>query len=115
MGYRHPKSPGVWLAFFGMGLLNNVIPFVLIVWGQSQIASGLASGLASVLNATTPLFTVIVAGLMLHDENITWIKLVGVAIGFVGVLIMIGVPVVGEGGNILAQVAVLIAGVLKSI
>ncbi len=105
MGYRPPKSPGVWLAFFGMGILNNVIPFVLIVWGQTQIASGLAS----VLNATTPFFTVIVAGLMLHDEKITWMKLVGVAIGFVGVLIMIGVPAVGEGGNILAQVAVLIA------
>jgi drug/metabolite transporter (DMT)-like permease len=41
MDYRVPKNMSVWLAFLGMGLLNNVIPFVLIVWGQTQIASGL--------------------------------------------------------------------------
>ncbi|WP_421868216.1 EamA family transporter [Motiliproteus sp.] len=52
MGLRPPKSAKVWLAFLGMGLLNNAIPFVLIVWGQTQIASGLAS----ILNATTPVF-----------------------------------------------------------
>lgn len=42
MGLRPPKSKAVWTAFLGMGLLNNVIPFVLIVWGQTHIASGLA-------------------------------------------------------------------------
>ena len=105
LGYRPPKNSGVWLAFFGMGLLNNVIPFVLIVWGQTQIASGLAS----VLNATTPLFTVLVAGLFLPDERATPMKLVGVAVGFVGVVVMIGMPSDGEGGNTNAQVAVLVA------
>lgn len=105
MGYRPPKNPGVWFAFFGMGLLNNVIPFVLIVWGQTQIASGLAS----ILNATTPLFTVAVAGLLLPDEKATPIKLIGVAVGFLGVVVMIGVPAVGEGDNTIAQFAVLIA------
>ncbi len=105
MGYRPPKNPDVWLAFFGMGLLNNVIPFVLIVWGQSQIASGLAS----ILNATTPLFTVVVAGLLLPDERATPIKLIGVAVGFVGVVVMIGVPAVGEGDSTIAQIAVLTA------
>jgi drug/metabolite transporter (DMT)-like permease len=48
-----PVQSRVWAAFLGMGLLNNVLPFVLIVWGQHRIASGLAS----ILNATTPLFT----------------------------------------------------------
>ena len=57
----------VWRAFFGMGLLNNVLPFVLIVWGQHRIASGLAS----ILNATTPLFTVLVAHLLTPDEKLT--------------------------------------------
>ena len=55
MGLRMPSDARAWAAFFGMGLLNNAIPFTLIVWGQSRIASGLAS----ILNATTPLFTVV--------------------------------------------------------
>ncbi len=105
MGFRPPKSMSVWLAFSGMGLLNNVIPFVLIVWGQTKIASGLAS----ILNATTPLFTVIVAGLLLSDEIATPIKLIGVAVGFVGVMVMIRIPVVGEADNTLAQIAILAA------
>lgn len=105
MGLRPPKSTGVWVAFFGMGLLNNVIPFVLIVWGQTQIASGLAS----ILNATTPLFTVIVAGMLLADERATPMKLVGVVIGFIGVVVMIGLPALGESDNTLAQVAVIAA------
>ena len=80
MGLSLPKSPNVWVAFLIMGLLNNVIPFSLIVWGQTQIASGLAS----VLNATTPLIGVIVVGLLLADERATAMKLVGVAVGFFG-------------------------------
>lgn len=69
-----------------MGLLNNVIPFSLIVWGQTHIASGLAS----ILNATTPLFTVIVAGVLLADERMTPMKIGGVVVGLIGVVIMIG-------------------------
>ncbi len=51
-----PGDRSIWLAFLGMGVLNNAIPFTLIVWGQTQIASGLAS----ILNATTPFFTLII-------------------------------------------------------
>lgn len=107
MGLRPPKSIKIWLAFIGMGLLNNVIPFSLIVWGQTHIASGLAS----VLNATTPLFGVVVAGLLLADERATPLKLVGVVVGFLGVVMMIGVPtldMVGHGAT-LAQIAILVA------
>ena len=107
MGLRPPKSIGVWAAFLGMGLLNNAIPFVLIVWGQTQIASGLAS----ILNAATPIFTVLVAGMLLPDERITPLKLSGVAIGFIGVVLMIGLPAIGDGGSLLAQIAILIATV----
>ena len=67
LGKRVPASPRVWANLLAMGILNNAIPFTLIVWGQTHIASGLAS----ILNATTPLFTVIVAGLILADERIT--------------------------------------------
>ena len=104
VGLRPPLSISIWAAFFTMGVLNNVIPFVLIVWGQTQIASGLAS----ILNATTPLFTVVVAGLMLTDERITVPKLIGVIIGFLGVIIMIGpLALSGLGVDVMAQLAIL--------
>lgn len=105
MGLHLPKSKKVWLTFGGMGLLNNIIPFTLIVWGQTQIASGLAS----IFNAATPLFTVIIASMWLPDERATPMKLIGVAIGFIGVVIMIGLPSTSEGGNTLAQLAVIAA------
>lgn len=107
LGLRPPKSLKVWGAFLGMGLLNNVIPFALIVWGQTQIASGLAS----ILNAATPIFTVVVAGILLPDERPTPLKLFGVALGFVGVVVMIGVPALGGAGSLFAQLAIVAAAV----
>ena len=83
---RIPWTMNAWLAFFGMGLLNNVVPFMLIVWGQTQIASGVAS----ILNATTPLFTVLVAHGLTNDEKLTPLKIAGVLVGLAGVTIMIG-------------------------
>lgn len=104
VGLRPPTSPAIWLAFFTMGLINNVIPFSLLVWGQTHIASGLAS----ILNATTPLFTVIVAGIFLADERITLAKLAGVGFGLIGVTLMIGPEALGGfSSNVLAQLAVL--------
>ncbi|PTO71752.1 DMT family transporter [Vibrio splendidus] len=107
LGLRPPKSLKIWGAFLGMGLLNNVIPFALIVWGQTQIASGVAS----ILNAATPIFTVVVAGIFLPDERPTPLKLFGVALGFVGVVVMIGVPALGGEGSLLAQLAIVAATV----
>ena len=87
-----------------MGLINNVIPFSLIVWGQLHIASGLAA----ILNATTPMFTVIVAGLLLADERPTPAKLFGVIFGFAGVAVLIGPTAFeGIGDNLFAQLAIL--------
>ncbi|GAB4305790.1 MAG: DMT family transporter [Roseovarius sp.] len=101
-----PGDPALWLSFFAMGLLNNVIPFGLIVWGQQSIASGLAS----ILNATTPLFTVLVAGLLLDDEAFSARKLLGATIGLCGVSLMIGIDALsGLGTGILAQLAILAA------
>ncbi|NIY82455.1 DMT family transporter [Vibrio hepatarius] len=105
IGLRPPKSLKVWTSFLGMGLLNNVFPFVLIVWGQTQIASGLAS----ILNAATPIFAVIVAGVLLPDEQPTPLKWLGVILGFVGVAVMIGVPTLGGENNLLAQLAIVAA------
>lgn len=108
-GQRMPTEGRVWAAFFGMGLLNNVLPFVLIVWGQHHIASGLAS----ILNATTPLFTVLVAHLLTPDEKLTPLKAVGVAVGFGGAVAMLGPDALGGlGTGVLAQLACL-AGALS--
>lgn len=103
-----PADRQVWIAFLGMGLLNNVIPFSLIVWGQSHIASGLAS----ILNATTPLFTVLAAHMLTHDEKLTGGRLFGVVIGLVGVAAMVGgqaLPFLGV--DVLAQLACLAGAV----
>jgi drug/metabolite transporter (DMT)-like permease len=106
VGIRIPMRGEAWRAFFGMGVLNNVIPFVLIVWGQSHIASGLAS----ILNATTPLFTVIVAHLLTRDERLTGLRLAGVLVGFAGVAVMIGGAALQSLGlDVTAQLAVLAA------
>jgi drug/metabolite transporter (DMT)-like permease len=101
-----PRHRRVWLAFFAMGFLNNVIPFCLIVWGQNHIASGLAS----ILNATTPLFTVIVAHVVTSDEKMTPGRVIGVVVGFIGVAVMIGGDMLQSlGVNITAQIACLAA------
>ena len=110
-GQRMPMAPGVWLAFFGMGLLNNVIPFSLIAWGQIHVASGVAS----ILNATTPLFTVVVAHFLTTDEKMTGARLLGVAAGFAGVVAMIGGDALeGVSSGLLAVLAILVAAISYS-
>ncbi|CAI8260633.1 MAG: putative amino-acid metabolite efflux pump [Porticoccaceae bacterium UBA1117] len=84
-GQEIPKSLKLWRTFFVLGLLGNAIPFSLIVWGQTHITSGLAS----IINATTPLFTILIAGTLLSDERITGGKLIGVALGILGVAVLI--------------------------
>jgi len=99
-----PRDAATWCAFFGMGLLNNVIPFSLIAWGMTHIASGLAS----ILNATTPLFTVLLAHALTRDERLTRPRLAGVLIGFAGVVVLIGPEALhGLGRDVLAQIAIL--------
>ena len=99
-----PKSLKAWLALLGMGLLNNVIPFSLIVWGQTQISSGLAS----IFNATTPLFTVVIAGILLSDERLTPTRLLGALVGLIGTIYMIGPSALSSlGGDALAQLAII--------
>ena len=85
---RHPipRDPRVWGAFLVMGLLNNVIPFGLMSWGQLFIESGLTS----ILNAATAIFGVLVAALVFKDEKLTIRKLLGVSLGFLGVATAIG-------------------------
>lgn len=76
----------LWRAFFVMGLINNLIPFGLIFWGQTAIGAGLAA----IVNATTPVFGVLVAHYFGHNERATPSKLAGVFAGMAGVAILIG-------------------------
>jgi drug/metabolite transporter (DMT)-like permease len=85
-GIALPRSAKAWGRYLVMGLLNNAIPFALINWGQTQIDSGLAA----ILNATTPLFTVLLAHLVTADERLTRNRVAGVVLGFAGVVVMIG-------------------------
>lgn len=85
-GYELPRSFALWRAFFVMGLISNAVPFSLIVWGQTHIGAGLAS----IINATTPLFTVLIAGVFLADEHMTAQKIIGVIAGLIGVTVLIG-------------------------
>jgi drug/metabolite transporter (DMT)-like permease len=106
LGQQMPREGRVWAVFFGMGLLNNVLPFVPIVWDQHRIASGLAS----ILNATTPLFTVLVAHLLTPDEKLTPLKATGVVVGFTGAAVTIGGDALsGIGTGVLAQLVCLLA------
>ncbi|MDJ0991441.1 MAG: DMT family transporter [Desulfobacterales bacterium] len=99
-----PSAPGVWGAFFIMGALNNLIPFSLIVWGQTHIESGLAS----ILNATTPIFSVVLAHFLTREERLTGNRAAGVLIGWSGVVVLIGIDSLeGFGAAVWGQLAVL--------
>lgn len=103
-GLRLPGGCTVWAAFLGMGLLNNVEPFCLIVLGQTHIASGFAA----ILNATMPLFTVIVAHRLTTDEWMTGNRFSGALVGLAGVATMVGpAAFAGLDASLLAQVAIL--------
>jgi drug/metabolite transporter (DMT)-like permease len=107
-GHRLPAPGQAWLAFATMATLNNVIPFSLILWGQTRIASGLAA----ILNACVPLFTAVLAHFLAPDERLTPRRVVGVLVGLGGVVWLIGPDSLGGlGADVLAQLAVLAAGI----
>jgi drug/metabolite transporter (DMT)-like permease len=106
LGLRLPPFGALWGPLALMAILNNVAPFTLIFWSQTHITGGLAS----ILNATTPLFTIIVAHLATSDDRITPARLVGLLAGFAGVLIVIGGDALRElGVDVAAQFASLLA------
>jgi drug/metabolite transporter (DMT)-like permease len=97
---------GVWGSILLLALLNNALPFALFGWGQTHIASGLAS----ILNATTPIWGVLVAHLFTQDERMSPRKVAGVLLGFGGVATMIGPSLLHQvGTDALAQLACIAA------
>ena len=81
-----PRNSRIWFTFLVMGLLNNVIPFGLMAWGQLHIESGLTS----ILNAFTAVIGVVMAALFFSDERLMPRKIIGVVLGFFGVAVAIG-------------------------
>ena len=113
-GENMPRGWRLWSEFLVVGVLNNVVPYTLIVFGETRISSGLAS----ILNATTPIFTVLVAHVWTTNEKLSVAKAFGVAFGFAGVAALVGPGIyelggdlAGEGACLLAALSYAVAGV----
>lgn len=104
-GMRLPRDPETLRACALIGFFNTALPFFLISWGETRIASSLAS----LLNSAQPLFTVVIAHYALHDEPITPSKAAGLATGFVGVFVLVSHGFGGSLGSLWGQFAVLAA------
>lgn len=103
-GQRFPRDRATWQNLAVMGALNSVLPFCLIVWGQTRIDSGLAS----IFCATTSLFTVLIAPIFSPADRLTSARILGVLLGLAGVAIMIGPDVlIDTSGALLAKLAIL--------
>lgn len=99
---------GLWRNFLIMGLVNNVVPFSLIVWGQREVASGLAA----ILNAATPFFAVIAANMLTVDERLSWNRLLGAVVGLSGVAAMMGADILAaKESALVAQLAIVAASI----
>ena len=107
-----PRSFRAWLPLLVLGLTNIAIPFFLISWGEQSIDSAVAS----VLDATVPLFTILMAHFLLQDDKITLPKLLGLLVGFAGVVVLMMKDLGNaSAGSLLGQAAVLLASVFYAV
>jgi drug/metabolite transporter (DMT)-like permease len=104
-GDRLPRDARTWGHLAVMAVINIVVPFSLITWAELSMPSSLAA----ILTATTPLFAIVIAAGVLRAEPITPRRVGGLAIGFVGVVVLVGPSAIGAGGSMLAVLAVLAA------
>jgi drug/metabolite transporter (DMT)-like permease len=112
MGQRLPSSAAVWGLLTVVGALNCALPFTLFFWGQQY----LDSGYASILNATTPLWGVLTAHFLTHDEKATPARIIGVLTGMAGIIVMVGPAAMkGLSNNLLAQIACVVSTVFYSL
>jgi drug/metabolite transporter (DMT)-like permease len=102
-GARLPLGDGRGKRFLLLGLINTAIPFVLIAWGETRITSGMAS----ILNATTPIFMVVVAHFGTHDEKFSWGKIAGIGFGILGTMILVGPAAFSGASAVLGELAVI--------
>lgn len=102
-----PVSWSAWRDFIIIGLLNNVLPFSMIAFGEQRISSGLTS----ILNATTPIFTIIVAHFLTDTEKFSNYKILGIVFGFLGVAALVGPDITQFGSGLVGQAACLSAAI----
>ncbi len=104
-GVKFPRTLKEWAPLLVLGLTNIAIPFFLISWGQVSIESGVAS----ILDATVPLFTILASHFLLNDDKMTVSKVLGLLVGFAGVIILM-IKDLGAGtSTLLGQLAVIVA------
>jgi drug/metabolite transporter (DMT)-like permease len=104
---RWPRTFKAWLPFLVLGVTNLAIPFFLISWGEQSIDSAVAS----VLNATVPLFTIVIAHFLLRDDKMTLPKVVGLLIGFFGVVDLLSRDIGASPSSLFGQAAVVLAAI----
>ncbi len=103
-GLSAPNGKAIWLAAIGMGIFSNALPFFLLGWAQNHVASGFAG----VSMAAMPLITLVFAHFLIAGEGITLRRLVGILIGFVGVVVLIGPDALQARGGDLENIARLV-------
>ncbi len=103
---RMPRSPRVWGGFFVLGFFNNALPFCLFAWSELR----LTSGMAAILNATTPVFAVLLSSTLKTGERMTPGRATAVLFGFLGVVVLVGPNALagsGHCGDLLSKAACL--------
>lgn len=111
-GQRLPSGWRVWRDFAFCGLVGLVLPFMLITWGEQHISSGMTA----ILNATVPLFSALIAYVWMRSEHLSGTKLLGVGLGFVGVVLAVGITNLSlHSADTQSQLAVLVAAVCYGI
>ena len=100
-----PRTWKEWFPLLLVGLTNVAIPFFLISWGEQVIDSAVAS----ILDATVPLFTILMAHYLLHDDKITLPKILGLVIGFGGIVVLMSKDIGVSHNSLLGQAAVIVA------
>ena len=113
LGLKFPKNPAVWTVYLLLGVIGTAVPFSLIYWGQTEINGGLAS----ILNAAAPLWTIIVAHFFTQDEKFTLRRFLGVVTGLAGVAVIMApsLRVSWSDSPLLAEAAVLAAGLCYAV
>ncbi|XUY25587.1 DMT family transporter [Agrobacterium sp. rho-8.1] len=107
-GLRLPRDATTWKRFFIQACLNTAVPFTLIAWAETTTDAGLAV----ILNSTTPVFAFLMTVLFVRHEPVSGRKMAGIAAGFSGIVLIVGMQALnGVGKELLAQLAVIAASV----
>ena len=104
---RWPRTFKEWFPLLVLGITNIAVPFFLISWGEQSIDSAVAA----ILDATVPLFTILIAHYLLHDDKMTVPKVLGLLMGFAGVVILMSKDIGASSGSVMGQLAVVLASV----